>query len=220
MTEVPPDGPSSIDPRSAKAEAAAAKARAKAVRPWFKKKRVIIPAAIVLIVIASRVGGGDSEPSPAASGSSGGGQAEQAAPEASTGSGVGIGQAAEDGDFSFVVDSFECIGSVVKSTNDFLDDAEAQGEWCVLSITVTNTGDSAGTLFASNQYLVDNQEREFAASDSFEVYLLDETPIFEQINPGNSLSGRIYFDVSDPSAIVEAELHDSAFSGGVRVVLR
>jgi hypothetical protein len=44
-----------------KAESAAKKAEAKALRPWFKKKRVIIPSAfLILAVFASISGGGSS----------------------------------------------------------------------------------------------------------------------------------------------------------------
>lgn len=44
--------------RDAKAEAKAAKARAKAMRPWFKKKRFILGGLLVLVVIGAAAGGG------------------------------------------------------------------------------------------------------------------------------------------------------------------
>lgn len=48
------------DKRTARAAGAAEKARLKAMRPWFKKKRFILPLAIVVIgVIAAAAGGGD-----------------------------------------------------------------------------------------------------------------------------------------------------------------
>lgn len=48
------------DRSSARADAAAEKARIKAMRPWFKKKRFILPLVIVsLIVIAAALGGGE-----------------------------------------------------------------------------------------------------------------------------------------------------------------
>ena len=48
------------DPRAARAEAAAEKARIKAMRPWFKKKRFILPLVlVVLLVIGAALGGGD-----------------------------------------------------------------------------------------------------------------------------------------------------------------
>ncbi len=59
MTNPPPDGwqPSG----NPKADAKAAKAYAKAQRPWFKKKRFIIPLAIVAILIIVNLTGGSDE---------------------------------------------------------------------------------------------------------------------------------------------------------------
>jgi len=57
MTEMPQGFQPGSDPKAA---AAAAKAYAKASRPWFKKKRFIIPGVFVaLMVVASLTGGGD-----------------------------------------------------------------------------------------------------------------------------------------------------------------
>ncbi len=49
------------DERSTKADVKAEKARAKAMRPWFKKKRFIIPLVLVVLIILIAVasGGGD-----------------------------------------------------------------------------------------------------------------------------------------------------------------
>ena len=51
--------------KNAKADAKAAKARAKALRPWYRKKRVIFPALIVvlIIIIAVSAGGKKNPPS-------------------------------------------------------------------------------------------------------------------------------------------------------------
>lgn len=55
MTEEP-----TMSSKEVQAEAKAAKARAKAMRPWWKKKRVILPLGLVaLIAIAAIAGGGD-----------------------------------------------------------------------------------------------------------------------------------------------------------------
>lgn len=71
MTD-PSAGAPISDPKTAKAQAKAAKAHAKALRPWYKKKRVIIPLVIVVIGIISAVAGGGSD-SGSDSASSGGG---------------------------------------------------------------------------------------------------------------------------------------------------
>jgi hypothetical protein len=61
-----PEPPS---PRDAKAEARAAKAYAKALRPWYRKKRYIFSlGAIVLIGIAAAAGGGTDSSDPAETG--------------------------------------------------------------------------------------------------------------------------------------------------------
>jgi hypothetical protein len=40
------------------------------------------------------------------------------------------------------------------------------------------------------------------------------------INPGNSVTGAVVFDVPKDVTPTQAELHDSAFSGGVKVNLQ
>lgn len=61
---------SGLSAKEAKAEAKAASARAKALRPWYKKKRFLLPlAAVVIVVVASLAGGGSDESKPSVSGS-------------------------------------------------------------------------------------------------------------------------------------------------------
>src|ERR1019366_2938696 len=52
---------------NAKTDAKAAQVRAKALRPWYRKKRVIFPAVIVLIIIIAVAAGG-SKKSPSTTG--------------------------------------------------------------------------------------------------------------------------------------------------------
>jgi hypothetical protein len=56
-----PEYPQPRDHKSARAEAKAAKAHAKALRPWYKKKRFAIPLALVALIVLAQVfgGGGD-----------------------------------------------------------------------------------------------------------------------------------------------------------------
>ena len=62
MTQLQPPSPiPTIDPKSARAEAKAAKARAKALRPWYRKKRwwlLIVVVLIVVVIIAATSGSG------------------------------------------------------------------------------------------------------------------------------------------------------------------
>lgn len=54
--------------KNAKADAKAAKARAKALRPWYRKKRVIFPAVIVVLIIIIAVSSGGSKNPPSTTG--------------------------------------------------------------------------------------------------------------------------------------------------------
>ena len=48
----------------------------------------------------------------------------------------------------------------------------------------------------------------------------DNKTFLEDINPGNSVVGTVVFDVPKGTKVTELELHDSAFSGGVKVALK
>ncbi len=68
------------DQRSAKADAKAEKARAKAMRPWFRKKRFVIPLALIgIMVIAALAGSGGDDDSTVATGGGNGGAANDSA---------------------------------------------------------------------------------------------------------------------------------------------
>lgn len=79
---VPPpsgSGGTSHSHKDAKAQAKASKAHAKAVRPWYKKKRFILPLILLVLVIgitAASGGGSDDDPSPVAANGDDGESAE------------------------------------------------------------------------------------------------------------------------------------------------
>lgn len=128
-----------------------------------------------------------------------------------------IGEAARDGKFEFTVNGIDC-GQ--KQVGGQYVNEQAQGQYCLLDVKVENVGDRAQSLFADNQYLYNDQDQEYSA-DSEATFTLNpqDTTLFEEINPGNALTGKIVFDVPENANIVRAELHDSAFSGGVTVNL-
>ena len=128
-----------------------------------------------------------------------------------------IGSAVRDGKFEFVVSGIKCGIPTIGS--GFLA-ATAQGEYCRIPVTVTNIGDEPQTMFDSNQYLFDSKGRKF--SPSSDAWTADEegSKLFlEEINPGNSVKGNLYYDVAKGTKPAHVELHDSAFSSGVEVAL-
>jgi hypothetical protein len=129
-----------------------------------------------------------------------------------------VGQAANDGKFAFTVNSVQCnqpsVGSDQYSTKT------AQGQYCVVNIKVNNIGNESQTLDASNQYLYNAQGQKYSADSeaSFDANPSGGT-FLQSINPGNSVTGVVVFDLPKGVTPTTAELHDSAFSGGVKVNL-
>lgn len=219
--------------RAAKADAAASKARAKAERPWFKKKRVILPLGLLLIIVivVATSGGDDDGAAPVAGGDGSEAAGEPQATddgdapdgdddadgsdEATT---TGIGSPAADGRFEFTVSSFECGETSVGE--EFFEE-DAQGQFCLMEVRVQNIGDSSQMFSASEQYVFNEEGTQYSAS--FEATFANNPSgdeLFTDINPGNAVEGTIVFDVPEGAEIAYAELHDSPFSGGVRVELR
>lgn len=141
-----------------------------------------------------------------------------AEPEASvaTPEPAGIGTSVRDGDFEFVVQGVEAgkaeIGGEYLST-------KAQGQFVLVTVQVTNIGDKPGTFFGSNAKAVDSQGRGVSASTEAAIYLEDSNSLYEEINPGNSVTGTIVFDVPTGTSLDSIQLHDSMFSDGATVKL-
>lgn len=212
---------------AAKAKAAGDKAYAKAARPWWKKKRFVIPLGIIVIAVLATAagGGGDDSTDVASNDTSNTGTtsddsaddtgADEAPAEDNAPETTGIGSPAGDGKFTFTVNSFEC-GETEVGEEPFAE--QAQGQFCLMDVRVENTGDEAQGFSGSNQYVYSESGTEYSAStEATFANNPDGDSLFTEINPGNGVDGVIVFDVPADAEIAYAELHDSAFSGGVRV---
>lgn len=185
---------------------------------WFKKHKIItvILALVVVGGIIGAAGGGSSTTSNQSSGGSSN-KSEKTEDKATT---AKIGEPARDGKFEFTVTSIKC-GE--KSVGDQYLNEKAQGEFCRLSLSIKNIGDEAQSLLSSDQKLLNAEGQQFAADDTATIYASSGnsgSTWFDQINPGNSVKGDILFDVPAGAKITTAELHDSSFSGGVKVNLQ
>ena len=132
---------------------------------------------------------------------------------------VKIGQPARDGDFEFVIKSIKKASSI--GTDRYLT-RKAQGEFVIVELSVKNIGDSSQLLSDSSQYLYDTPGNRYSADGAAGLYLSVDgasSVWFTQVNPGNTVTGKIAFDVPAGTKIATAELHDSTFSGGVTVNL-
>ncbi|MBV7705308.1 DUF4352 domain-containing protein [Nocardia nova] len=126
------------------------------------------------------------------------------------------GSEVRDGKFAFVVTSLAPPVSEV-GDNPYLR-KQAQGEYVLVHVDVTNTGDRPQTYFGDNQKLVDDQGRLYSNDTGAEINLNKD--LSTEINPGNKISVTIAFDVPKGTQAAAIEFHDSAFSGGARVAVK
>ncbi|MBU5421488.1 DUF4352 domain-containing protein [Cellulomonas hominis] len=200
-------------------------------RSWFARHKVLttLGALVVLVVVVGiATSGGSDDPAtpeaapaaPAAPVDTAGadeGAAEGAAEEpVEAPAAPGIGTAVQDGKFEFTVTSVE--PGVARVGNDVLGQ-DAQGQYVLVHLTVTNVGTEAQYFYDGSQKAFDAQDREFSADSTAAVYLGDGSTFLDQINPGNTVSGTVVFDVPADTTLTRLELHDSPFSGGVEVAL-
>jgi hypothetical protein len=85
---------------------------------------------------------------------------------------------------------------------------------------VKNIGKEAQTFYDGNQTLRDTDGRKFDADSEAGIYLDDSNAFLNDINPGNTVTGIVVFDVPKDARLASLDLHDSAFSGGVKVSLK
>lgn len=216
----------------------------RAPRPWFKKKRVLIPSGLLaLAILGSALSGEDTETmaasaqsSPTASTSAAAPSprptaltAAQAAASAATTAvakpapkpaakpASQLGKAVRDGKFEFTVRGVKCGISVV-GDNPYIQE-KAQGQFCAVQLSVENIGDEPQSMFADNQYAFDTKGRKFSANPMASMADESSQVLWEEINPGNTVKGKVYFDLPNGAKLTSLELHDSAFSGGVLVRL-
>ncbi|HZM64070.1 MAG TPA: DUF4352 domain-containing protein [Candidatus Saccharimonadales bacterium] len=180
---------------------------------WFARHKVltVVLAFVVIGVIAAAAGGGKSN-TPTSSNS-----ATKSSDAAST---AKLGQAARDGKFEFLVNSVKC--GEVSIGSQYLNKT-AQGQFCRLNLTVKNIGNEAQSLDSRSQYLFNAAGQKYAADGTATLYAEPSgasSTWYNDVNPGNSVTGDIIFDVPKDQTPATAELHDSAFSGGVKVNLQ
>ena len=129
---------------------------------------------------------------------------------------AGVGSEVRDGDFAFVVTD---VRTGVRTVGEGILAETAQGAYTIVTVTVTNTGDRAQMFDGSSQKLRDAGGREFSSDGSAAIYLPDSQSFLNDINPGNTVTAKVVFDVPVTAQPTVLELHDSPFSGGVAVAV-
>jgi len=136
-----------------------------------------------------------------------------AATQSGSQSAAPMGSTVSDGKFSFRVTG------VTRSTQGSLL-SSPRGEYVVVSMIVSNTGNEPQTFFSNNQKLFDASGREYEA-DAMAASTFNNSASgwMEALNPGFAINVNVPFDVPPGTQPVRVELHDSAFSGGAAVQL-
>ncbi|WP_063065090.1 DUF4352 domain-containing protein [Nocardia violaceofusca] len=140
------------------------------------------------------------------------------APEAAKPPPPGINTPVRDGKFEFTVTDVQ-TGVKEVGDNPYLR-RTAQGAYTIVTMTVLNTSKVPYGFSPGNQDLYDTQDRKFSNDTAAAINLQADTSMYANINPGNTITAKVVFDLpadSQPDRIV---LHDSMFSGGATVSLR
>jgi hypothetical protein len=187
-----------------------------------KKWRWIVGIALVLIVWSTIANLGESKPEalpqrPAATANAPQPEAPVVAESEAPAVQAGIGTPVRDGKFEFTVTDVVSGLSEV-GDNPFLIE-KAQGQFTIVTIAVLNTSDEPKGLSPDAQDMYDGEGRKFSADTSAAIGLESDVAFWDEINPGNSVTMKVVFDMPIDAVPAEIELHDSTFSGGVRVSL-
>jgi hypothetical protein len=127
----------------------------------------------------------------------------------------GLGDAVRDGVFEFTVLSFSCGHTSVDT--GWLH-AEPQGQFCLAELRVTNVDTRPQRFADGNQRAFGPDRRQYAADTGTGVVANGNgNAIWNVVNPGNSLTAKVVYDIPAAASIDTLELHDSPFSRGVAV---
>lgn len=175
---------------------------AKPKKPFYKRAWFIVLAVIVLVIVVATAtkGGGDkktenaAKPEPAAAASE---TASAAKDEGKDKTGK-IGQPLTVGKTEFTVNAVNV--SKDAGENEYMKET-ANGQFIILDVTVKNNENESLSV-ADDFFKLKLGDKEYSASTNASVALAADKSefLYKQINPGNSATGKIAFDVPDDVA--------------------
>lgn len=126
-----------------------------------------------------------------------------------------MNQVIRDGDLEFMVTNASCNNSRVGTE---LLGRTAQGQFCLISITVKNQGDSSRSFSAGNCKARSTTGTKYDL-DGGATALASNTGVRVDVNPGNTAESTLVFDIPTSAKLASVELHQSGYSDGVLVDL-
>jgi hypothetical protein len=200
------------DVRAARADGKAEKARQKAMRPWFKKKRFIIPLAFVaLVIVIAAAGSGEDAERVGTAGdvprSEGSPTTAAGAAPSSAGSTFKVGEIVRKGSLEAAVLS---VDPNVAPTNQFL--RPAAGKKIVsVELQVKNTGTKSAQLSSLLQFKLRD-----STNAQYDISLLGKEPRFPEgeLSPGTTNRGFVSFEVPTAATGLQFAFDANIFGGG------
>jgi hypothetical protein len=129
---------------------------------------------------------------------------------------AGVGDEVRDGAFAFVVTD---VQTGVPTIGEGVLAEQAQGTYTIVRVVVKNTDAQAQMFDGGAQKLLDALGREFSHDSGAAMSLPGSHSFLEMVNPGISFTATLVYDLPAGTTATAIELHDSPFSGGVRVAL-
>ncbi len=129
-----------------------------------------------------------------------------------------MNQPTTDGKFQFIVTDLQC-GQDRVGPAEFGE--KAQGEFCLISVSVKNVGTTAEVFSDMSQKAYDAKGVEYTVDSGAGTWAnKDYSTFLESINPGNTVKGKLVYDVPAGTKLTSVVLHESAFTAGVKVPLK
>ncbi|MEV4386272.1 DUF4352 domain-containing protein [Micromonospora sp. NPDC049580] len=134
-----------------------------------------------------------------------------AAPEPAKPKAAGVGDKVRGGDFEFTVKNVKC--GISQVGNEFLN-TKAQGTFCRISVTVKNVTKKAHTFHADGTITAqDGSGREYEVDGEAGIYGNNDGQGFlDEINPGNSVTANVFFDVPKGTKLKTVTLDAGLFT--------
>lgn len=184
---------------------------------WFKRHKILTAILVLFVLgtIGSALGGGDSADKNTSANEST--ETNKSKKEKAVEKTAKIGETVKDKKAEFTVTAFDCG---TKRIGDEYFGEDAQGVYCIMDLSIKNTGDSSFTFNSSDQKVYNAAGQEYSNDTSAEITIKDNDTWLNEINPGNTSKGKIVFDVPEGSDITKAKLSGGIFSSGTTIDLK
>jgi hypothetical protein len=144
--------------------------------------------------------------------------AEEAEEPAEAAAAFGLGDAVATGDWEITVSD---VQTGVSQVGDEFLGSTAQGQYILVDIAVKNTGSSPSYFFEDDVKLLDDAGNTYATDSEASLYTRESGDVFllEEINPGNTASGVLVFDVPADASPNVLEFQGGIFDTPAQVAL-